>query len=114
MIDEATRKKIEAYIPSPRDPELKFNEYYINDSGGRVQKGRVTDIIGLAGDEKPRYILRNNRGRIKGPWKYDSFLKAEMYDNAEDCKARTHGACDYWEQLRKIQESEMKGEKLCR
>ena len=89
-------------------PELKFNEYYVNDAGGRVQKGRVTDIIGLAGDEMPRYILRNNRGRIKGPWRYDSFLKAEMYDNAEDCKARTHGVCDYWERLREIQDTEMK------
>ncbi len=40
MIDEKTRKKIEAYNPSPRDKSLGFNEYYVNQNG-RVKRGHV-------------------------------------------------------------------------
>ena len=38
MIDEKTRKQIEAYIPSLRDKSLGVNEYYVNQNG-RVKRG---------------------------------------------------------------------------
>lgn len=43
MIDEAIRKKIEAYIPSPRDLSLRpWCDYYVNQNG-RVRLGHVRD-----------------------------------------------------------------------
>ena len=103
MIDEAIRKKIETYIPSPRDKSLSFNEYYVNQNG-RVKRGHVRDAY-ETDDGEDLFGLVDDRGRqIHGLWEFDSFRRCELYDNADDCRNQTHGAYDDWEALRKIQE----------
>lgn len=104
MIDERTRKKIEAYIPSPRDTSLRpWCDYYVNQNG-RVRLGHVRGIF-MADDGEDLLELVDDRGRrIIGPWEFDSFRRTELYDNKEDCRNQTHGVCDYWERLREIQE----------
>lgn len=103
MIDEATRKKIEAYIPSPRDESLRFGEYYVNQNG-RVKRGCVRDTY-MADDGEDLLGLVDDRGRqIHGLWEFDSFRRCELYDNETDCRNQTHGAYDDWERLREIQE----------
>ena len=64
MIDEKTRKQIEAYIPSPRDKSLRpYCDYYVNQNG-RVKLGHVCelfetddgdDLVGLV-DDRGRQI----------------------------------------------------------
>lgn len=103
MIDEKTRKKIEAYIPSPRDRSLKFHEYYVNQNG-RVKLGHVRGEF-MADDGEDLLELVDDRGRrIIGPWEFDGFRRCELYDNETDCRNRTHDMVDDWEQLREIQE----------
>lgn len=104
MIDEATRKKIEAYIPSPRDKSLRpYCDYYVNQSG-RVKLGHVREQF-ETDDGEDLLGLVDDRGRqIHGLWEFDSFRRCELYDNVDDCRNQTHGAYDDWEALRKIQE----------
>lgn len=105
MIDEQTRKKIEAYIPSPRDESLKFGDYYVNQNG-RVRLGHVRGMF-MADDGEDLLELVDDRGRrIIGPWEFDSFRRTELYDNREDCRNQTHGAFYDWEALRAVQEGE--------
>lgn len=105
MIDEQTRKKIEAYIPSPRDRSLGFGEYYVNQNG-RVRRGRVRGTY-MADDGEDLFGLVDERGRrIHGLWDFDSFRQSELYDNETDCRNQTHGAYDDWEVLRAAQEDE--------
>lgn len=106
MIDEQTRKKIEAYIPSPRDKALTpWCDYYVNQSG-RVKLGHVREI-NMADDGEDLIGLVDDRGRrIIGLWEFDSFRRNELYDNKEDCRNQTHGAFCDWEQLREMQEAE--------
>ena len=104
MIDEVIRKKIEIYIPSPRDKSLRpYCDYYVNQSG-RVKRGHVRDTY-MTDDGDDLVGLVDDRGRqIHGLWEFDSFRRCELYDNADDCRNQTHGAYDDWEALRKIQE----------
>ena len=45
MIDEKTRKQIEAYIPSPRDKSLRpYCDYYVNQNG-RVKRGHARELF---------------------------------------------------------------------
>lgn len=105
MIDEKTRKQIEAYIPSLRDKSLGVNEYYVNQNG-RVKRGRVRELF-ETDDGDDLLGLVDDRGRqIHGLWEFDSFRRCELYDNEPDCRNQTHGAYDDWERLRKIQEDE--------
>lgn len=105
MIDEKTRKQIEAYIPSPRDKALGFNEYYVNQNG-RVKRGHVCELF-ETDDGDDLLGLVDDRGRqIHGLWEFDSFRRCELYDNEADCRNQTHGAYDGWEQLRRMQEED--------
>ena len=105
MIDEQTRKKIEAYIPSPRDKSLGFGEYYVNQNG-RVRLGHVRDTY-MNDDGDDLIGLVDDRGRrIHGLWEFDSFRRSELYDNETDCRNQTHGAFYDWEALRAMQEGE--------
>ena len=99
MIDEKTRKQIEAYIPSPRDKSLRpYCDYYVNQNG-RVKLGHVRELFETDdGDDRGR--------QIHGLWEFDSFRRCELYDNETDCRKQTHGAYDGWERLRRIQEDE--------
>lgn len=105
MIDEKTRRQIEAYIPSPRDKSLGFNEYYVNQNG-RVKRGHVCELF-ETDDGDDLLGLVDDRGRqIHGLWEFDSFRRCELYDNEADCRNQTHGAYDGWEQLRRMQEED--------
>lgn len=113
MIDEATRKKIETYIPSPRDTALRpYCDYYVN-VNSRVKLGHVRGIF-MSDDGEDLLELVDDRGyRIIGSWEFDSFRRTELYDNKEDCRNRTHDTFYDWEMLREMQEAEIKGVKLC-
>ena len=106
MIDEAIRKKIEAYIPSPRDLSLRPDiDYYVNQNG-RVRLGHVRDTY-MDDDGEDLIGLVDDRGRqIHGLWEFDSFRRCELYDNETDCRNQTHGAFYDWEALRAMQEGE--------
>ena len=106
MIDEQTRKKIEAYIPSPRDKSLRpYCDYYVNQNG-RVKLGHVRDTY-MNDDGEDLLGLVDDHGRkIHVLWEFDSFRRCELYDNEEDCRNQTHGAYDDWEALRAMQEGE--------
>lgn len=108
MIDEAIRKKIEAYIPSPRDLSLRpWCDYYVNQNG-RVRLGHVRDTY-MNDDGDDLIGLVDDRGRqIHGLWEFDSFRRSELYDNEIDCRNQTHGAYDDWETLRMTQEEEVR------
>ena len=43
MLTEREKQLIAAYIPSPPDPELGFNEYYILDDYGQTPMYRLYD-----------------------------------------------------------------------
>ena len=105
MIDEATRKKIETYIPSSRDTALRpYCDYYVN-VNSRVKLGHVRGIF-MSDDGEDLLELVDDRGRrIIGLWEFDSFRRNELYDNKEDCRNQTHGAFCDWEQLREMQEA---------
>ena len=58
------RKMIEAYIPHEPDPDLEDGEYYVMDTGGRVQKVRVTNILpGRLGEEETYGVVEVSSGR---------------------------------------------------
>lgn len=104
------RKMIEAYIPHEPDPDLEDGEYYVMDTGGRVQKVRVTDILpGRLGEEETYGVVQVSSGRRIDAG-YGDFLKgfplSDLYDNKQDCKDHTHGCYSGWEYLRKLQEEE--------
>ena len=104
MIDEKTRKQIEAYIPSPRDKSLRpYCDYYVNQND-RVKLGHVRELF-ETDDGDDLIGLVDDRGRqIHGLWEFDSFRRCELYDNETDCRNQTHGAYDDWEALRKVQD----------
>lgn len=104
---ERTKQLIEAYIPSPRDPELDDFEYFVEDVFGRIQKGYIRDIIPDMESEGLLYLLYNGRGKITGFRKHNSFAKSDMYDNREDCRNHTHLSYDYWEALREEEKNEV-------
>ena len=105
---EYQRRQIAAYLPSPRDKTLNDFEYYVLDTADRIRKVYVRDI--LPHDEETTYgcyEVSTNR-RIDAGWgnEFIGFRFGELYDNAEDCRNRTHSFFNGWEELRKIQEAE--------
>lgn len=105
---EREKQLIEAYIPSPRDPELGLMQYYVQDSSNRVQKVEITDILpSIDAETTYRVVQADTRKRVKGWKKHDAFAMSDLYDNRQDCKDCTHLCCSYWERLRKIQQEEV-------
>ena len=108
-MDESTAKKIQFYIPHPRDPELEEGQYYFNQSG-RVIKVLPLDI--LPHDEGTEYGCYQKRGG-QLCWvdtagygqPFRGCQKADLYDNKQDCHDRTHACYNNWEELRRIQEN---------
>ena len=100
---EREKQLIEAYIPSPRDKTLDFDEYYIEDKNGRIVKGWLSEIGATNGHTV--YRLRNNKGIIYGYYSDEQGYArmCHLYDNKEDCKKSTHYLYDNWEQLRDLQ-----------
>ena len=110
---ERTRMMIEAYIPSPPDPTLGFNEYYYLQStwgGDRVIRVHVSDIYPYRdGTEYGIYQSRGGRDVRIDVGYGDPFRGARMcdlYDNKQDCRDRTHSMYDGWQSLRAAQEKE--------
>ena len=109
------RQMIEAYIPSPPDPELEFGEYYMKDSAERVIRVRVVSVAYSMDDRdicevrtvgaKQHAVLNafGEYGRYPG-WYY----RYALYDNRQDCRDDTHYIYDAWEDLRELQEKEGK------
>ena len=107
------RQLIEAYLPHPRDPELRDGEYYVKDSAFRVHKVEIRtifpgDIDGAA--EYDCYEVSTGNRIDPGwgsPWR--GFRKCYLYDNRQDCKDWTHEMYDGWEHLRVLQQKEAEG-----
>ena len=102
------KQMIEAYIPSPRDPDLAFDEYYVCDKADRVRKVRIVSFLPY-GDEMTYGVVETSTGR-KVDAGYDScfvgFRNSQLYDNKDDCRHQTHLLYAGWEYLRKLQETE--------
>lgn len=99
---------IEAYIPSPPDETLGFEEFYVRDTADRVRRVHVVSI--LPHDDRLTYgVVEVGTGRrIDAGWSSDfiGFERGKLYDNKDDCRSYTHDWFDGWEQLRKIQREE--------
>ena len=97
---------IEAYIPSPPDETLGFDEFYVRDTAGRVRRVRVVEILphnhsmtyGLVEISTGRRIDAGNGSEFVG------FTRGQMYDNRNDCRDNTHDWVDDWERLRALQQ----------
>lgn len=102
------KQMIEAYLPSPPDPELGFNEYYVLDKADRVRKVRIRDIL-PNGDHVTYGVaeVSTNR-RIDAGWdsEFIGFRMCALYDNKQDCRDQTHMMYDSWEYLRQLQREE--------
>ena len=102
---------IASYLPSPPDPDLEDDEYYMLDSADRVIRVYARDIAPAPDDEGLVYRARrtadgkgvyNASGGCSMPgWYY----KRALYDNAQDCREQTHYMFDRWEQLRRLQQT---------
>ena len=100
---------IETYLPHPKDPALGWDEYYVQDTAGRVQHVRLTDVFpGKPGQEIEYGVRRvsDNRYIDCGLGDFRGFTMADLYDNKQDCKDRTHGGYSFWEHLRHVQKVE--------
>lgn len=107
---EREKQLIAGYLPNPRDPELQEDEYYVRDSAGRVRKVYVRDI--WPHDESTEYgVYEVGTGRRIDAGYGDlfrGFRKGHMYDNREDCRNHEHEMYDGWEELREIQQEELR------
>lgn len=45
-----------------------------------------------------------NSARRVDPGCDNGFPMSELYDNKEDCKNMTHVGCNFWEELRQLEE----------
>ena len=107
MTDEE-RRRCEAYLPSPPDPDLGTMEYYVLDSADRVRHVYITDLLSCK--DSMEYGVREvgTERRIDPGWDdpWRGFRKGLLYDNRTDCKHREHDWFDGWEILRDLQRKE--------
>ncbi len=110
MMTERDKQLAAAYIPSPRDPELDVNEYYVMDLAGRVQKVFVTRVFPGEHGEEVYVVAQSNTRRYVNGWVSsdglfaDGFIDSDLYDNKQDCKNQTHPAYGKWRDLRRKQQ----------
>ena len=102
------KQLIEAYIPSPRDPELEMFEYYAKDTADRIHKVRITDIYPDEYDTTYGVVDVSSERRVDAGWAdpFKGFRMYNLYDNKDDCRNNTHFGYDEWEKLREIQMKE--------
>lgn len=100
------QRMIEAYIPSPRDESLDFDEYYVKDNAGRVHRVHFREIY--PHKEDTFYSVYTDGGKHIKCWldELGGFPMAYLYDNYDDCKNDTHSLYNNWEYLRELQEKE--------
>ena len=107
---EREKQLIEYYLPNPRDPELKKNEYYVRDGAGRVRRVNIRDIWPHIDGAQEYGVYEVGTGRrIDAGYgdPFRGFRMGELYDNREDCRNHEHDMCDEWERLREIQNSDI-------
>jgi len=113
MIDDRTRMMMEIYLPHPRDTSLELGEYYWQSGSGKVYRVAVLTILPTK-DGYEYGIYREVGGRMQhvdvgyGDDPHRGVSKAELYDNQQDCRDRTHSIFDGWEALREQQEEAMR------
>ena len=102
------RELIRAYLPSPRDPELGDDEYYVKDTAGRIHRVYIRNIYPRGDRNTYDCFEVNTDRRIDAGYgsEWVGFYKRNMYDNKQDCRDDAHYMCDDWEHLRTIQENE--------
>ena len=112
-MDERTRMMIEAYIPSPPDPDLEDGEYYYLQStakGDQVIRVQVVEVLPLqSGTEYGIYQQRGQRMvRVDAGYgeAWRGVRKSALYDNKQDCRDQTHIMADDWERLRQLQNTQ--------
>ena len=106
---EREKMMIEAYIPSPRDPDLPENEYYCRDINERIHRVYISDICPGGLNEGTFYGVRYS-GSGKRFDSGDGFGRTRMsqlYDSKADCRDMTHLGYEGWEKLRMLQEKEV-------
>lgn len=99
------KELIEAYIPSPRDHSLDWDEYFAKDCAGRVYKVHISGILPCGGLEgENHYSVYTDGGkRITDFTEDGNFPKRRLYDNKQDCRDETHNFYGNWERLRELQ-----------
>ena len=98
--------KIALYLPHGRDPALAGDEYYILNSAEQVRRVRLAGLCCRHGYPRPvaEVVGVNKLEEYKNVFEADGcFRFGQLYDNAEDCAARTHDDYDLWERLRLLQ-----------
>lgn len=104
------RELIGFYLPSPPDPELGSQEFYMLDSADRVIKVWFSSI-GYSGEDGEIRLIRrvgSNSGVFNASGECGDFpgwyYPWALYDNKEDCRNHTHTLYNNWEHLRDLQE----------
>lgn len=102
------KQLIDAYIPSPRDPELDVFDYYVKDTADRIFKVHIAGIYPTGGlDGENHYSVFTERGkRITDFTEDGNFPMRHLYDNKQDCRDETHNWYNDWEALRELQRKE--------
>lgn len=103
---EREAKMIAAYIPTPRDPDLPEDEYYILDNYGKCQRVYISDINPDRYETKYGVRYSGSGRKFTNGWEYGKTNLWELYDNKPDCRDQTHMGYNRWEDLRKLQEVE--------
>lgn len=114
MTREQMQIEAEYYLPHPPDPTLGVEEYYYlqwTATGSRVLRVWALDVLPY--EHSTQYGIYQQRGgrmvRISTEWGDDPFhgpTMGDLYDNREDCKEQTHGAVEWWPELRAWQREE--------
>ena len=102
------KQLIAAYLPNPRDPDLGEDEYYVEDTAGKVRKVMIREIL-PHGDYTTYGCYEVSTGRrIDAGWGsvWVGFYMHNLYDNKQDCRDHAHAFYDDWEELRRIQMKE--------
>ena len=112
-MDKKTRDLIADIIPGEPDPTLEPGEYYyLQETMGGPRVLRVFALEILPHRDGTEYGIYTRRGvqlvRVDSGWGDPSrgVHMHDLYDNKDDCRARTHYFYDEWERIREIQREE--------
>ena len=98
--------KCAIYLPHERDAGLGEDEYYVLNNADEVRRVRLAALVRRAGYPRPvceTVGIRSGDRFINMLEQDGCFRFGQLYDNAEDCAARTHDDYDFWERLRLLQ-----------
>ena len=106
--------KCRLYLPHGRDPSLGEDEYYVLNNADEVRRVRLAALVRREWYPRPvaEMVGLKSGDRFINMLEPDGcFRYGQLYDNAEDCAARTHDDYDFWERLRKLQQEADEWEK---